>query len=41
MKNKAKLLIASFLTTLVTGMAYSNVASAASCAIISGNIYCW
>lgn len=40
MKKKMKLLLVSF-TTVLAGIAYSKIASAASCAILSGHIYCW
>ena len=40
MKKKAKLLATLLLTLMVTGIVYSKAASAASCVIISGYLYC-
>ena len=41
MKKKAKLLAALLLTLTVSGIGYSKVATAASCLLISGHLYCF
>ena len=41
MKNKAKLLATLLFTLIVSGIGYSKVATAASCLILSGRMYCY
>ncbi|MCW8899829.1 MAG: hypothetical protein OQK75_06955 [Gammaproteobacteria bacterium] len=41
MTKKAKLFATVLLTLVVSGIGYSKIASAAGCAIISGNLYCF
>lgn len=41
MKKKVKLLAAVLFTLAVSGIGYSKVASAASCVLISGRLYCF
>ena len=41
MKKKAKLLVLTLITLMVSGIGYSKIAAAAGCAIFGEQIICW